>query len=313
MTNIKISVIIPAYNRAKTIGYCLESVLNQTLSPLEVIVVDDCSTDDTFMIVRNYTNINVRCLVQEKNSGAQAARNRGIKEAKGDWIAFLDSDDKWEPNKLELQIAALALRNFDQQTVIHSNCWRYYSKENNKELWNLPIIEGDKPYSLLLRQSGPMFQGILTSKSALEQIGYLDEKVPSYQEWDTSIRLAQNCHFIHIQKPLFTYYLHEGETISKNFLQDIQGWLYILEKFRDKIIKHHGWCYYESMVIKTAFRGLDGGHNDFAVRAIRPIGMRSLIGICALLYTRGFVTRRQYNLSVRIINKFKRIVLRTQP
>jgi glycosyltransferase involved in cell wall biosynthesis len=112
---LSVTVVIPAYNRAKTITYCLDSVCNQTVSPLEIIVVDDCSTDDTVAVVNDYSlsHSSVRCVVLEKNAGAQAARNRGIMEARGEWIAFQDSDDEWVSDKLEKQIAALAMVEFD--------------------------------------------------------------------------------------------------------------------------------------------------------------------------------------------------------
>lgn len=85
-----------------------------------------------------------------------------------------------------------------------------------------------------------MFQAILTSKQALHEIGYLDENVPSYQEWDTSIRLAKICRFIQLPYPTFSYYYHTGETISKNKLRDLQGYQYIISKFKSEIIKYCG-------------------------------------------------------------------------
>lgn len=235
-----ISVVIPAYNRAKTINYCLDSVLKQTLAPLEVLVVDDCSTDGTVDIVRAYQDSRVRCIVLEKNSGAQAARNRGIREARGEWIAFQDSDDEWLPEKLEKQIASLAEVNFNPMVVVHTDCTCLDYQTGKKTLWDLPHIHGTSVFSKLLASAGPMFQGLLTSKIALEKIGLLDESVPSYQEWDTAIRLARECRFIHIRESLFIYHLHGGETISKNKKRDIDGYQYIADKFRDEILLHCG-------------------------------------------------------------------------
>ena len=80
-----------------------------------------------------------------------------------------------------------------------------------------------------------MFPTMLVSRLALEKIDYLDEDVPSYQEWDTSIRLAKYCRFIHVREPLFVYHLHEGETISTDKKRDINGYRYILNKFEDEI------------------------------------------------------------------------------
>ena len=96
-----ISVIIPTYNRAKTNRDCIDSVINQMLMPKEIIVVDDCSINDTLQVVKHYNHPLVKIIQLQKNSGAQKARNEGIKAATGEWIAFLDSDDLWLPEYLE--------------------------------------------------------------------------------------------------------------------------------------------------------------------------------------------------------------------
>ena len=232
---ISISVVIPAYNRAQTIRNCFDSVLKQTLSPFEIIIVDDGSTDETVKIVKSYEHPKLKYITLENNSGAQAARNRGIMEAKGDWIAFQDSDDEWHPEKLEKQFEALAKVDFDPFTLVHTDAWQLDYVTNQKTLLQSSLLDGPDVYPRLLSRSGLLFPSMLVSKLALEKIGYLDENVPSWQEWDTSIRLAKHCRFIHLQEPLFIYHLHKGETISKGKKQDIEGYEYILEKFEDEI------------------------------------------------------------------------------
>lgn len=231
----EITVVIPTYNREKTIKYCLDSVLNQTFSPLEIIVVDDCSTDNTVEIVKNYPDSRIRCIVLESNSGAQVARNRGIKESRGKWIAFQDSDDEWVPSKLEKQVNVLKHFNYDPMIVVHTDAIWLKTSSGEQLQVQLPIVEGENVYPTLLNAPGPLFPTILTSHQALEKINFLDEGVPSYQEWDTVIRLAKHCHFIFLPEPLFVYHLHEGETISKNKKREIIGYQYILDKFEDEI------------------------------------------------------------------------------
>jgi glycosyltransferase involved in cell wall biosynthesis len=97
---MKISVVIPLYNKRDTILRALNSVLNQTLQPYELIVVDDGSTDGSGEVVAGFKNRDIR-LITQPNAGVSAARNRGVAEAKGDWIAFLDADDEWKTNYLE--------------------------------------------------------------------------------------------------------------------------------------------------------------------------------------------------------------------
>ena len=250
LNNLFISVIIPMYNRSKTIIECLDSVCAQTFKNIEIIVVDDFSTDNSIDLVSSYRDNRVKLIRLEKNSGAQVARNRGIIEAKGEWIAFNDSDDLWEKDKLEIQTKELEKINFNKDTVIHSNCFCLDKNNSNFWEWKLPIIERDS-YTSLLEKSSPMFQALLTSKKALLEIGLLDENVPSYQEWDTSIRLAKKCKFIHIEKPLFTYIFHDGETISKNHKRDIEGYLYIINKFKKELQEYN---FYEKHINQLSKR-----------------------------------------------------------
>ena len=104
--NELVSIIMPSYNTGKFIKETIESVLSQTYSAWELIIVDDCSTDNTDEVVGEYlTDDRIRYIKNDINSGAAVSRNRALREAKGKWIAFLDSDDLWEPQKLEKQVA----------------------------------------------------------------------------------------------------------------------------------------------------------------------------------------------------------------
>lgn len=122
MMETLVSVIIPAYNASKTIVSCIKSVVNQTYKHYEIIVVDDGSKDDTVVLINNYVeqnNIANLIVITQKNSGPSTARNRGIQLAKGDFIAFLDSDDEWLPTKL-----------YDQVKLFISNPWLKMSGTN---------------------------------------------------------------------------------------------------------------------------------------------------------------------------------------
>ena len=99
-----ISIIVPLYNAEKFIWETVQSVINQTYKDFELLLVDDCSTDRSLAAVEVINDPRVRVIRQEHNAGAYAARNRGLKEAKGRYIAFLDADDKWEPAKLEEEL-----------------------------------------------------------------------------------------------------------------------------------------------------------------------------------------------------------------
>jgi len=135
--NVKVSVIVPAYNRAHTIRRCLDSALGQTISPHEVIVVDDASTDDTTSVVKSISDERLRLITMPLRKGAQAARNVGIKNAKGDYIAFLDSDDEWLPEKLEWQIQEIT--RMKKPCVVHGGGWIYREQNKTRNVSNAEI------------------------------------------------------------------------------------------------------------------------------------------------------------------------------
>lgn len=99
-----VSVIMPSWNTSNFIAESIQSVIDQTYENWELIIVDDCSTDNTDEVVAKFTDKRIRYFKNEKNSGAALSRNRALREARGEWIAFLDSDDLWNPDKLEHQI-----------------------------------------------------------------------------------------------------------------------------------------------------------------------------------------------------------------
>ncbi len=127
--NETISVVIPSYNRATLIGRAIESVLQQTYSNIEIIVVDDASTDETESVVKRIKNDKLHYIKLKKNGGACKARNVGIRASKGEYIAFLDSDDIWNTDKLEKQMKILQEK---KAKVVACNGW--YEKANTKRL-----------------------------------------------------------------------------------------------------------------------------------------------------------------------------------
>lgn len=291
MTPPAISVVIPAYNREQTIGYSLRSVLAQTYADFEVVVVDDGSRDETAKKVLEFNDSRIRLLRHDSSKGAQAARNTGIRAALGRWIAFLDSDDTWLPHKLAEQTAALASRGWNEGIVVHGGMARYYPRTNSTEPWDLPVVAGKSCHATLLQKAGPMFQTLLVSKKALHAIGYLDEGVPSYQEWDTAIRLAEICEFIHIKEPLAVYWLHEGDTISKNQRRDVDGYRYIIEKHRtaiEEILGKKAWLRHCAVLINRCAKF---GFFDDARQLLRQMPIVSYWRwIAGLLLLRAFLT-----------------------
>lgn len=248
LKDIKVSVIIPVYNREMTIQKCLNSVMSQTYKPYEIIVIDDGSTDKTIEIVEN-----IKCsylkIIKQNHRGAQAARNVGILNANGDYITFLDSDDEWLVTLLDEEISCL--KKLKKDVIIYSDCYIYDEKKKKRKIWSLPGKTGNM-YKFLLLHQGPMFQSVLVKKKNLIDMGLLDEKVVAYQEWETSIRLAKYHDFVHLNKPLFIYTMHAGETISKDKKRGFQGYKYIINKHKKEILQEiglHGLLYHFKRLI----------------------------------------------------------------
>ncbi|MBR6061402.1 MAG: glycosyltransferase family 2 protein, partial [Spirochaetales bacterium] len=249
--NLSFSIVIPVHNRENTLIPCINSILQQTNQNFEIILVDDHSTDNSVNVIQKFTDNDDRIkliLQNEEKHGAQAARNTGIMNAQYDWIMFNDSDDIWLPNKIEKEYEFLKQYSFNPKIVIYSDCNTANVNTGEKKYWALPHISENNSYKDLLIQSAPMFQSLVCTKQHLEEIGMLDETVPSYQEWDTSIRLAKNGLFVHIQEPLFDYYIGASDAISKSVEKDFIGRCNIYNKFKDEIIKIHGKNKYKKLI-----------------------------------------------------------------
>jgi glycosyltransferase involved in cell wall biosynthesis len=259
-----VSVVVPAFNRGFIIRAALESVLEQTYQNWEALVVNDGSTDDTSEVVREYATKDSRItLIQhDKKRGAQAARNTGIRNARGAWIAFLDSDDRWLPHSLEARLKPIQK---GLHHVVHSDCYLLSSGSNNLERFGVPPMQG-QVYTELLRRSGPMFQALLVSKRALAAINYLDENIAAYQEWDTAIRLAKHFSFEFVGEPTFIYDCRHANTISKDPLREAVGYEQIVNKHRWSILRYLGPKVLANHYEQAAFFYLQAKHREDAKR-----------------------------------------------
>jgi glycosyltransferase involved in cell wall biosynthesis len=236
-----ISVIIPVYNRSGLIKESVGSVLGQSYTELEVIVVDDGSTDDTPEKVEDIirSDKRVRLVRLDKNKGAQVARKTGVKAAMGKFIAFLDSDDIWYPEKLKKQLKRFEELG-DQVAVVHGDLNIFSEATGEERLYRARKLSGDV-YKELLQRPGPLLQCMMIRRSAInDEVDIIDTALVSWQEWDLSINLSKNHKFAFIDEPLMLYNIHAGDTISKDMLRDIEGYLYIVDKHREEILGECG-------------------------------------------------------------------------
>lgn len=248
------SIVIPVHNRASTLPLCIDSILSQTYPNFELILVDDHSEDNSIQIIKDYQKKDNRIkLFQEPDNkhGAQAARNTGIYNSSYDWIMFNDSDDTWIPEKIEKEYELLKSLNFSEDVVIYSDCQIIDLETNETRYWKLSHISSQNSFKDLLVKSGPMFQSLLCSKNLLKKVDFLDETTPRYQEWDTSIRLAEYGKFFHIEEALYTYYIGAADTMSKNQVKSLIGKCNIYIKYKDDILKFHGMKIYKKLLAET--------------------------------------------------------------
>ena len=207
---MKVSVIIPTYNRKHTLGRAIESIISQTIKPLEIIIVDDGSNDGTReWIKQEYPFIKY---LNQNNSGVSASRNRGIFSANGNWIAFLDSDDEWTPEKLERQLSILSS---DKEAVFcHTN-----------EIW---IRNGTRVNQMRKHEKygGYIFEKCLDmcrispsssiiKKEVFDHIGYFDESLIVCEDYDLWLRIAAHYKILFLDQPLIKKYGGHVDQLSR--------------------------------------------------------------------------------------------------
>ena len=180
----KISVIIPTYNRADKIENSIRSVLNQTYQNVEVLVIDDASTDNTENIVRNIKDERLSYIRMPENGGASVARNEGVRYATGEWIAFHDSDDVWRPDKLEKQIA---YRDKNKECDLIYTAYLMHFANGEEILVPNASMVGDweaDMFDTLLQNNTIGAPTILMRKSVFNEVGGFDTSWNCLEDWD---------------------------------------------------------------------------------------------------------------------------------
>ncbi len=214
-----ISVVIPAFNGEKTIEATIQSVLQQTYSNFEIIVINDGSEDRTLELIKQINDSRLK-VFSYTNAGLAASRNRGIKNAKGEFIAFLDADDLWTKDKLEKQLEAL--QNNPQAAVAYS--WTDYIDEADNFLYpGCHIIANKNIYEqLLVKNILENGSNPLIRSSALVEIGGFDESLSKAEDWDLYLRLAAKYQFITVPSPQILYRLSANSMSASVWEQETQ-------------------------------------------------------------------------------------------
>jgi glycosyltransferase involved in cell wall biosynthesis len=227
-----VSVVLPTYNRERTIRRAITSVLSQSDVTLELIVVDDASTDNTVQVIEDLlADDRVRLVRNEKTCGGAAARTRGLELATGPFIAFQDSDDEWLADKLALQVADLVDR-------AHSYAGNYTSfirvaKGSAEHLPNAAAINSGRTlFSSLIRKNFITTQSLLIRRQVIDEIGGFDEDLPRFQDWDLVLRIASRWDLAFIDTPTVILFDTPGN-LTSFALKDIPARQRILAKWEE--------------------------------------------------------------------------------
>ena len=221
-----VSVVIPVYNRESTVARALLSVVAQTLHDIEIIVVDDASTDGTVEVIRQINDPRVICIACDTNNGAAAARNRGIAAATGSFIAFLDSDDYWAPDKLERQLEYFETASPDVLVVCCS--FRVMHAATGRTVERSHAACTDWPLKMLDVCCLAPGSTMIAMRSVFQTIGIQDPHLRQFEDWDWFIRYLHKYTLLVMPEPLATINMHQAP--DPGFIEQQAARLYALRK-----------------------------------------------------------------------------------
>ncbi|MGB5179136.1 MAG: glycosyltransferase [Gammaproteobacteria bacterium] len=222
---MNISVIIPTWNRADRLAKALQSVYAQRLPAAEVIVVDDGSSDDTRR--RVLTHFPDARYIYQPNRGVSSARNTGIRAARGDWIALLDSDDRWQPDKLEQQCAQIGAR--PEYKICHSDeIWIRNGRRVN------PMKKHAKYGGHIFRHCLPLCvispSAAIIHRELFTEVGLFDERLPACEDYDLWLRICAAHPVLYIDRPLITKEGGHSDQLSRHYWGMDRFRIHALEK-----------------------------------------------------------------------------------
>lgn len=297
----RVSVVIPTRNRRDLLISALTSVLRQTFQDFEIIVVDDCSEDDPQKIVKEMDNSKIRCISHEVQKGEAVARNTGIKNARGELIAFLDDDDEWFPEKLALQVELLE-KSGNHVGGVYTGYWVVNLENKEPLLQIIPEKRGDIYKSLLRDNVIGTPSTVMLRKQVIERIGLFDDNLAYYVDYDFFIRISKHYNFENIKLPLAIYHIHQ-DMLSRDPDIMLDGLIDFRKKYskrKDERLstKYIGEAYYKIGMIYC---------NNCYFQKGRKILYKSLIfnplQLKTFLYFLSVTLGKEYFLKMKIIIK----------
>lgn len=282
---MKISVVIPSYNRDSLLLNAIESVINQSYQPHEIIVVDDASHFDVNqMIVDKYQNTPfnkiIKVIVNPINLGGAESRNIGVSKAVGDYIAFLDSDDYWHPAKLQKQVEII--KQYPTTDVVYCDQWITGKQNQIITSHTFKLISENILEALFKGWLAPNTSTLLIKKDMLERVGGFDRLLSSCQDHDLWLKLAiYSAEFRYHPEKLCFFSRDADNRISHNHQKRVNGAKFFLKKWRKTIIEakgypHFCWFYLNYMLIVSYGIFLSMWNNREYCQALR-VFIRNLL------------------------------------
>ncbi len=293
----KVSVIIPTYNRSRFLRSAIRSVLNQTYRDFEIVVVDDASTDNTRDVVVDFSDERIRYIRHEVNKGCPAARNTGVMNLNGEYIAFLDDDDEWMPEKLQTQV--------DLLDSSPSTTGGVYTASLVVDRSTGMILDQAKPKKsrnlfddLFLENCIRSPSTVLVRKRCFERVGRFDASLGFVDDWDMWIRISKEFQLEYIKMPLVKYYYHDGQS-STDLGYVARSWEALLKKYEEYFLLNRKNCseHYRYVGKLYCFNG-DGRKGKQAfLRATKicPWEIRNYFNFClSLLGSGNYKTLKEF-------------------
>lgn len=284
-----VSIIIATYNREHVLRRAIQSVLAQTYQDFELIIVDDGSIDNTERLVKSFNGEKIRYIRYRENKGPATARNTGIQSANGDYIAFLDSDDEWMPEKLEKQ-----MRTFEtappEVGLVYTGFFKITNNKIRYRHGGLTPSDGNV-FRNLLNGSFVLPSATLVKQECFERAGMFDERFFPIEDWELSLRISRHYQFKCIDELLVIYY-PQPDSVSANKSARIRSYKLILETYFEDIERDKGVlarCYFSLGNLLCSYGELSRGRG-YIIRSVKayPLDIRffgaflvSLLGVSA--------------------------------
>ncbi|MBD2250025.1 glycosyltransferase family 2 protein [Nostoc parmelioides] len=287
----KVSVVIPAYNAMKYLPATVESVLQQTFTDIEILIINDGSSDNIIAWTTQITDPRVQVISQE-NQGLSGARNTGINHASGEYIAFIDADDLWLPTKLEKQVKCLD--NYPQAGLVYT--WTAWTDETGKPTGVIVAsdVEGYVWEQMVVNDKISNGSSAMVRRICFDKVGLFDTELTSSEDRDMWIRLAAHYHFAVVKEPL-TLYRRHSQSMSKNRPKMLKNIRRVFEKTFETVPtellylrnRSYGW-----INLYTAWTCMDEKNHQEAIKYRR---------LALLHYPQIFFTAYFLRLSVAIV------------